>query len=158
VSESRTEGGRHDHVDRADDAGLPGVHQGQPGGDLGGDHQAGVHRALLLRRPNREQARQAPLARPGRQRLGRRAGVRVRPAQAARAGWRSLYDPELAAEDESRVTWQIEPQEGGYCLVTVTHDRLEGAPKTAESVSGTGWMMVLSGLKTLLETGKPIAG
>jgi len=73
-------------------------------------------------------------------------------------GWRSLYDPELAEEDESRVTWEIEPQEGGYSLLTVTHDQLEGAPKTAESVSGPGWMMVLSGLKTLLETGEPLVG
>ena len=72
-------------------------------------------------------------------------------------GWRSLYDPELAAEDESRVTWEIEPRDGGYCALTVTHDRLEGAPKTAESVSG-GWMFILSGLKTLLETGQPLAG
>jgi uncharacterized protein YndB with AHSA1/START domain len=72
-------------------------------------------------------------------------------------GWRSLYDPELADEEESRVTWEIEPQEGGYSKLTVTHDRLEGAPKTAESVSGAGWMMVLSGLKTLLETGRPLA-
>jgi uncharacterized protein YndB with AHSA1/START domain len=68
-------------------------------------------------------------------------------------GWESLYDPELAEEPESRVTWDIEPQEGGYCLLTVTHDKLEGSPRTAESVSGTGWMMVLSGLKTVLETG-----
>jgi uncharacterized protein YndB with AHSA1/START domain len=73
-------------------------------------------------------------------------------------GWRSLYDPELAAEEESRVTWEIEPQDGGYCQLTVVHDQLEGAPKTAESVSGAGWMMVLSGLKTLLETGKPLVG
>ena len=73
-------------------------------------------------------------------------------------GWRSLYDPALAAEEESRVTWEIEPQEGGYCSLTVVHDQLEGAPKTAESVSGAGWTMVLSGLKTLLETGKPLAG
>ena len=71
-------------------------------------------------------------------------------------GWRSLYDPELAQEEESRVTWEIEPQEGGYSLLTVVHDRLEGAPKTAASVSGVGWMMVLSGLKTLLETGEPL--
>ena len=71
--------------------------------------------------------------------------------------WVSYYDPELAAEEPSRVSWEIEPQEGGYSLLTVTHDRLEGAPKTAESVSGTGWMMVLSGLKTLLETGGPLA-
>jgi uncharacterized protein YndB with AHSA1/START domain len=28
--------------------------------------------------------------------------------------WRSAYDPELAREQPSRVTWEIEPQEGGY--------------------------------------------
>ena len=67
--------------------------------------------------------------------------------------WRSLYDPECALEEESRVTWEIEPQEGGYSLLTVVHDRLEGAPKTAASVSGTGWMLVLSGLKSVVETG-----
>jgi uncharacterized protein YndB with AHSA1/START domain len=72
-------------------------------------------------------------------------------------GWQSKYNPELAAEEPSRVTWEIEPREGGYALLTVTHDQLEGAPKTAESVSGPGWMMVLSGLKTLLETGEPLA-
>jgi uncharacterized protein YndB with AHSA1/START domain len=71
-------------------------------------------------------------------------------------GWRSMYDPELAAERTSRVSWEIEPQEGGYCLLTVVHDELEGAPKTAASVSGPGWMGVLSNLKTLLETGNPL--
>src|SRR5262249_54623342 len=69
--------------------------------------------------------------------------------------WKSLYDEELAGEDESRVTWEIEPQEGGIAKLTVIHDRLEGAPKTAERVSG-GWMLILSGLKTLLETGTPL--
>ena len=72
-------------------------------------------------------------------------------------GWVSAYDSELAAEDSSRVTWEIEPQDGGFSKLTVVHDQLEGAPKTAESVAG-GWMYVLSGLKTLLETGKPLAG
>lgn len=71
--------------------------------------------------------------------------------------WRSLYDPEAAAEPHSRVTWEIEPQQDGTCLVTVVHDKLEESPKTAESVSGTGWIAVLSGLKTLLETGQPLA-
>jgi uncharacterized protein YndB with AHSA1/START domain len=70
-------------------------------------------------------------------------------------GWQSLYDPELAGEATSRVTWEIEPQDGGMTKLTVVHDQLEGAPKTAESVAG-GWMFVLSGLKTLLETGKPL--
>jgi uncharacterized protein YndB with AHSA1/START domain len=70
--------------------------------------------------------------------------------------WRSLYDEEMAAEDESRVTWEIEAQEDGVSLLTVVHDRLEGAPKTAVSVSGVGWMRVISGLKTVLETGGPL--
>jgi uncharacterized protein YndB with AHSA1/START domain len=71
--------------------------------------------------------------------------------------WISGYDPELAAEEPSRLTWEIEPQDDGTTLLTVVHDKLEGAPKTAEGVSGTGWMFVLSNLKTLLETGKALA-
>ena len=71
--------------------------------------------------------------------------------------WRGLYDPDLAAEEPSRVTWEIEPHEGGVTKLTVVHDQLEGAPKTAESVAN-GWMFVLSGLKTLLETGRRLTG
>jgi len=70
--------------------------------------------------------------------------------------WTSAYDDELAAEEPSRVTWTMEAQENGTTLLTVVHDRLEGAPKTAANVSGVGWMFVLSNLKTLLETGEPL--
>jgi uncharacterized protein YndB with AHSA1/START domain/DNA-binding transcriptional ArsR family regulator len=69
--------------------------------------------------------------------------------------WRALYDPELAAEPPSRVTWEIEPQPGGMTKLTVVHDHLENSPKTAAHVGG-GWMFILSGLKTLLETGRPL--
>ncbi len=69
--------------------------------------------------------------------------------------WRALYDEETAAEEPSRVSWEIEPQEGGVSKLTVVHDQLERAPKTAENVAG-GWMYILSGLKTLLETGQPL--
>ena len=69
--------------------------------------------------------------------------------------WRSLYDEETAGEPHSRVTWEIEPQDGGVTKLTVVHDELEAAPKTAAGVAG-GWMFVLSGLKTLLETGEPL--
>ena len=69
--------------------------------------------------------------------------------------WRSLYDDELASEEESRVTWEIEPQEEGYSKLTLVHDQLEGAPKTAERVAG-GWLLIISGLKTLVETGAPL--
>jgi uncharacterized protein YndB with AHSA1/START domain len=70
--------------------------------------------------------------------------------------WRALYDPDVATEPESRVTWEITPQDGGISQLTVVHDRLEASPKTAASVAG-GWMYILSGLKTLLETGRPLA-
>jgi uncharacterized protein YndB with AHSA1/START domain len=69
--------------------------------------------------------------------------------------WRFLYEPELAAEGPSRVTWEIEPQEGGYCKFTALHEGL--GPKAAAEVSG-GWSYIVSGLKTLLETGTPLAG
>jgi uncharacterized protein YndB with AHSA1/START domain len=69
-------------------------------------------------------------------------------------GWRSLYDPELVQEEESRVTWEIEAGDDGVSLLTVVHDQLEGAPKTAAKVAGVGWMGVLSSLKTFLETGE----
>jgi uncharacterized protein YndB with AHSA1/START domain len=71
--------------------------------------------------------------------------------------WRALYDEETAAEPHSRVSWEIEPQDGGITKLTVVHDQLEASPKTALNVAG-GWSFVLSGLKTLLETGKPLAG
>ena len=71
--------------------------------------------------------------------------------------WRALYDPEMAAETASRVTWEIEQAGDGVTKLTVVHDELEAAPKTAASVAG-GWSFVLSGLKTLLETGRPLTG
>ena len=79
------------------------------------------------------------------------------PPRMLRHTWRSLYDPDTASEPHSRVTWEIEPQDGGVTKLTVTHDQLEAAPKTAEGVAG-GWSYVLSGLKTLLETGSPLEG
>jgi uncharacterized protein YndB with AHSA1/START domain len=70
--------------------------------------------------------------------------------------YHGLYHPDLAAEQPSRVSWQIQPGQDDTCLLTVVHDQLEHAPKTAERVAGAGWMRVLSGLKTLLETGEPL--
>ena len=58
----------------------------------------------------------------------------------------------MKAEGRSRVTWEIEPV-GDSCRLIVTHDELrEGAN---EELYG-GWPMVLSGLKTLLETGEQL--
>jgi len=62
----------------------------------------------------------------------------------------ALWSDEVKGEGPSRVTWEIEPV-GDSCRLTVTHDGLrEGA--NAELYGG--WPMILSGLKTLLETGE----
>ena len=71
--------------------------------------------------------------------------------------WRALYEEATADEPASRVTWELEPADGGITKLTVVHDQLEASPKTAESVAG-GWSYILSGLKTLLETGQPLQG
>jgi uncharacterized protein YndB with AHSA1/START domain len=61
----------------------------------------------------------------------------------------ALWNEEVKAEGPSRITWEIEPV-GTSCRLTVTHDELnEGAN---DELYG-GWPMILSGLKTLLETG-----
>jgi uncharacterized protein YndB with AHSA1/START domain len=68
--------------------------------------------------------------------------------------WRSLYDPEMAAEPESRVTWEIDALPGGFTKLTLIHDQLDASPKTAASIAG--WSYYLSSLKSVLETGTPL--
>jgi uncharacterized protein YndB with AHSA1/START domain len=70
--------------------------------------------------------------------------------------WRGRWDLEAAAEPPSRVTWRVEPQDGGFTKLTVVHDQLEESPRTSSGVSG-GWALIISGLKTLLETGTPLS-
>jgi uncharacterized protein YndB with AHSA1/START domain/DNA-binding transcriptional ArsR family regulator len=62
----------------------------------------------------------------------------------------ALWGDDVKAEGASRVTWEIEPV-GDSCRLLLTHDQLrEGAN---EQIYG-GWPMILSGLKTWLETGE----
>jgi uncharacterized protein YndB with AHSA1/START domain len=61
-----------------------------------------------------------------------------------------LWSDDARREGTTRVTWEIEPV-GDSCRLTVTHDQLrDGAPSELYG----GWPMVLSGLKTWLETGE----
>ncbi len=64
----------------------------------------------------------------------------------------ALWSDEVKAEGTSRVTWEIEPV-GDSCQLTVTHDQL-GDDANPELYGG--WPMILSGLKTLLETGESL--
>ena len=64
----------------------------------------------------------------------------------------ALWSDEVKGEGTSRVTWEIE-QVGDSCRLTVVHDQLR--PGANAELYG-GWPMILSGLKTLLETGEQL--
>ncbi|MDX6643688.1 MAG: hypothetical protein QOD76_1650 [Solirubrobacteraceae bacterium] len=76
--------------------------------------------------------------------------LEVDPPRRLVQSFNALWGDDVKAEGTSRVTWEIEPV-GDSCQLTVTHDQLrEGAN---DQLYG-GWPMILSGLKTLLETGE----
>ena len=77
--------------------------------------------------------------------------------------WRMLMDADNV-EGFTTLTYEIVPSSRpGVAKLTVTHD-LTNAPGLAEMVAGKresegaggGWNEVLSGMKTLLETGQPM--
>jgi uncharacterized protein YndB with AHSA1/START domain len=75
--------------------------------------------------------------------------------------WHPLFNADTAAETPTRLTYEIQENQGGVCTVTITHD-VTGAPLVAGMVpgggdpvrGGGGWPWTLSDLKSLLETGK----
>ena len=78
--------------------------------------------------------------------------LEVDPPRRLVQSFNALWGEGVKREATSRVTWEIEPV-GDSCRLTVIHDQLrEGAN---EELYG-GWPMILSGLKTLLETGEAL--
>ena len=76
--------------------------------------------------------------------------LEVDPPRRLVQSFRALWAEEVRQEGTTRVTWEIQPV-ADSCLLKVTHDQLrEGAN---DQLFG-GWPMILSGLKTLLETGE----
>jgi uncharacterized protein YndB with AHSA1/START domain/biotin operon repressor len=62
----------------------------------------------------------------------------------------ALWGEDVKAEGASRVSWDIEPV-ADSCRLTVTHDQLR---EDANDQLYGGWPMIISGLKTWLETGE----
>ncbi|MEA2729586.1 MAG: hypothetical protein QOF70_4061 [Acetobacteraceae bacterium] len=82
--------------------------------------------------------------------IGEGENLEVDPPRRLVQSFRALWDDDVKAEGTSRVTWEI-VQIGDSCRLTVTHDQLR---EDANGQLYGGWPMVLSGLKTLLETGE----
>jgi uncharacterized protein YndB with AHSA1/START domain len=82
--------------------------------------------------------------------LGEGENLEVEPPRRLVQSMRALWGEDVKSEGTSRVTWEIEPV-GDSCRLTVTHDQLR---EDANDQLYGGWPMILSGLKTLLETGE----
>jgi uncharacterized protein YndB with AHSA1/START domain/DNA-binding MarR family transcriptional regulator len=78
--------------------------------------------------------------------------LEVDPPRRLVQSFNALWGEDVKREGTSRVTWEIEPI-GDSCRLTVTHDQLR---EDANSELYGGWPMILSGLKTLLETGETL--
>jgi len=76
--------------------------------------------------------------------------LEVEPPRRLVQSFQALWSEDVKGAGHSRVTWEIEPV-GDSCRLLVTHDQL---PEGANSELFGGWPMILSGLKTLLETGE----
>jgi uncharacterized protein YndB with AHSA1/START domain len=79
--------------------------------------------------------------------------VEVDPPRRLVQTFKALWSEDVEREGTSRVTWEIEPVGDDSCQLRVIHDQL---PEGANSQLWGGWPMILSGLKTLLETGEDL--
>jgi len=78
--------------------------------------------------------------------------LEVDPPRRLVQSFNALWSEDVTREGTSRVTWEIEQVEDS-CRLTVTHDQLH---EDANSEIYGGWPMILSGLKTFLETGETL--
>lgn len=65
------------------------------------------------------------------------------------------WDEDVAADPPSRITWEVADAAPGLSRLTVIHEGLVPGTATFEQVP-KGMPLILSGLKTLLETGEPL--
>jgi uncharacterized protein YndB with AHSA1/START domain len=79
--------------------------------------------------------------------------VEVDPPRRLVQTFTALWSDDVRSAGQTRVTWEIEPVGEDSCQLRVIHDQL---PEGANAQLWGGWPMILSGLKTLLETGEDL--
>ncbi len=80
--------------------------------------------------------------------------VEIDPPKRLVVTWRNDYKPEMKAEGDSRMTYELEPK-GEMVKLSVLHEMDRGQSKFIQAVSN-GWPIILSSLKSLLETGESL--
>lgn len=81
--------------------------------------------------------------------------VEIEPGRKLVLKWRNEFQPDLRAEGDTIAAFELEPQ-GESVKLTVTHRSDVPGSKMIETISG-GWPRILASLKSLLETGEPLA-
>ena len=83
--------------------------------------------------------------------------LEIEPGRRVAMSFHPRWSPEIEADDPVRMTWAIEPgdEPGAPTRLVVTTAIVPGSRIEAEFISGTE--LIVSGLKTLLETGEPLA-
>jgi DNA-binding transcriptional ArsR family regulator len=79
----------------------------------------------------------------------------IEPGRSVTMAFHPRWSPEIDAEGPVRMTWAVEPAENGTSKLTVTSALVPGSRADAEFRTGNAY--IVAGLKTFLETGKPLA-
>jgi uncharacterized protein YndB with AHSA1/START domain len=82
--------------------------------------------------------------------------LEIEPQKRLALSWKAHWDDSVAGDRPSRVTYELSASGASITKLRVVHDQFDGATATyAGSVEG--WPLMMSSLKSLLETGKPLA-
>ncbi len=82
--------------------------------------------------------------------------LEIEPGVEVVMAFRARWDPEMEAEGSVRMTWHVEAgADGGPTKLTVTTAMVPGSRIESEFTGGI--VFIVSGLKTMLETGQPLA-
>ena len=80
--------------------------------------------------------------------------IEIEPERKLVLSWRNEFKPEMREEGFSRLTYELE-QQGDMVKLTLVHEMDKPGSKLIDAVSN-GWPMLLSSLKSLLETGESL--
>jgi uncharacterized protein YndB with AHSA1/START domain len=80
--------------------------------------------------------------------------LEIEPGRRLVLRWRNEFIPEMRADGDSRLTYQLE-QQGEAVKLTLIHEIDKPGSKLIEGVS-RGWPHILASLKSLLETGESL--
>ena len=81
--------------------------------------------------------------------------IAIEPGRSVTMSFHPRWSPEIDAGGPIRMTWSVEEEEDGGSRLTVTTAIVPGSPADTEFRDGIAY--IVSGLKTLVETGEPLA-